>query len=72
MIETPVGLGEGGVSSRRDRMWGWIGGILGAAVGVGSAAIAIFVEAANAYQSSPYPPFFANRWLLAYDVFVAR
>jgi hypothetical protein len=52
-------------------MWGWIGGILGAAVGVGSAAVAIFVEGANAYQSSPYPPFFVKRQLLAYDVCVA-
>jgi hypothetical protein len=52
-------------------MWGLIGGFLGAAVGVGSAAIAIFVEGANAYQSSPYPPFFAKRQLLAYDVFLA-
>jgi hypothetical protein len=69
LSETPIGLGEG-VSSRRDRMWGLIGGILGAAVGVGSAAIAIFVEGANAYQSSPYP-FFAKRQLLAYDVFLA-
>src|SRR2546426_11961933 len=69
VIETPVGPGEG-VSSRRDRMWGWIGGILGATVGIGSAVIAIFVEGANAYQSSPYPPFFAKRQLLAYDVFL--
>jgi hypothetical protein len=49
-------------------MWGWISVILGAAVGVGSAAVAIFVEGANAYRSSPYPPFFAKRQLLAYDV----
>jgi len=34
-------------------MWGWIGGILGATVGIGSAVIAIFVDGANAYQSSP-------------------
>jgi len=52
-------------------MWGWIGGILGAAVGIGSAAVAIFVEGANAYQSNPYPPFFAKRQLLGYDVFLA-
>ena len=70
LIETPVGLGEG-VSSRRDRIWGWIGGTLGASVGLGSAAIAVFVEGANAYQSSPYPPFFAKRQLLAYDAFLA-
>jgi ABC-type Mn2+/Zn2+ transport system permease subunit len=51
-------------------MWGWIGGALGVAVGLGSAAIAIFVEGANAYQSSPYPPFFTKRQILAYDAFL--
>ncbi len=49
-------------------MWGWTGGIVGAAVGLGSAAV--FVEGANAYQSSPYPAFFTKRQLLAYDVFL--
>jgi len=51
-------------------MWGWTAGIAGAAVGLGSAAIAVFVEGANAYQSSPYPPFFTTRRILAYDVFL--
>lgn len=69
MIETPIATTEGR-SSRRDRMWGWTGGVVGAAVGLGSAAVAIFVEGANAYQSSPYPPFFAKREILAYDVFL--
>lgn len=44
--------------------------MLGAAVGLGSVAVAIFVEAANAYQSSPYAPFFTKRQLLAYDAFL--
>ena len=69
MTETPIATTDG-VSRRRDRMWGWTAGIGGAAVGLGSAAIAIFVEGANAYQSSPYPPFFTTRQLLAYDVFL--
>ena len=69
MNETPVTTTDG-LSGRRDRMWGLIGGALGVAVGLGSAAIAIFVEGANAYQSSPYPPFFTKRQLLAYDVFL--
>ena len=51
-------------------MWGWTAGIAGVVVGVGSAAIAILVEGANASQSSPYPPFFIKRELLAYDVFL--
>ncbi|OLC55715.1 MAG: hypothetical protein AUH85_08570 [Chloroflexi bacterium 13_1_40CM_4_68_4] len=70
MIETPVALDQG-ISRRRDMMWGWVGAIVGSAVGVGSAAVAIFVEGANAYQSSPYPPFFTKRQLLAYDLFLA-
>ena len=69
MTETPIAMTDG-VSRRRDRMWGWTGAVLGSAVGLSSAAIAIFVEGANAYQSSPYPPFFTKRQVLAYDVFL--
>jgi hypothetical protein len=69
LVETPISSAQG-LSSSRDRMWGWVGGILGGAVGLGSAAIAIFVEGANPSQTSPYPPFFARRELLAYDVFL--
>ena len=69
MIETPIAATEG-VSRRRDRTWGWTVGLIGAAAGLGSAAVAIFVEGANAYQSSPYPPFFTTRRLLTYDVFL--
>ena len=59
-----------GVSHRRDRMWGWSAGVVGAAVGLGSAAVAVLVEGANAFQSSPYPPFFTKREVLVYDVFL--
>jgi hypothetical protein len=69
MTETPIAMTEG-LSGQRDRRWGWIGGVLGTAVGLGSAAIGVFVEGANAYQSSPYPPFFTKQQLLAYDVFL--
>ena len=69
MTETPIATTDG-VSRRRDRMWGWTAGVAGAAAGLGSAAVAIFVEGANAFQSSPYPPFFSKRQLLAYDVFL--
>jgi len=71
MNETPVPVGSG-VSPHRDRMWGLIGGLLGIAVGLGSAAIAVFVEGADPLSStSPYPAFFAKRQLLVYDVFLA-
>ncbi|MGH2472621.1 MAG: hypothetical protein ACRDG6_09495 [Candidatus Limnocylindria bacterium] len=69
MTETPVATTEG-LSRRRDRMWGWTGAVVGSAVGLGSAAVAILVEGANAFQSGPYPPFFTKRELLAYDVFL--
>lgn len=71
MTDTPVPVGAG-LSARRDRMWGLVGGLLGVAVGVGSAAIAVFVEGADPSSSSaPYPAFFAKRQLLVYDVFLA-
>ena len=69
MTETPIATTDG-VSHRRDRMWGWSAGVVGAAVGLGSAAVAVVVEGANAFQSSPYPPFFTKREVLAYDVFL--
>jgi len=70
MRETPITTSDG-VSSRHDRTWGLIGGLLGVAVGVGSAAVAIFVEGANAFESTvPYPRFFTKRELLTYDIFL--
>ena len=69
MTETPIAMTEG-LSGQRDRRWGWIGAALGTAVGLGSAAIGVFVEGANAYQSSAYPPFFTKQQLLGYDVFL--
>jgi hypothetical protein len=69
VIEKPMDTTQG-LSSRRDRLWGWIGGAFGVAVGLGSAAMAVFVEEADAFQSSPYPAFFTKRELLAYDVFL--
>jgi hypothetical protein len=53
-------------------MWGFIGATLGVAVGLGSAAIAVFVEGANASESTvPYPRFFTRREVLTYDIFLA-
>ena len=71
MSEVPAVPGAG-VSAKRDRVWGLVGGVLGVGVGGGSAAIAVFVEGADLWaSSSPYPPFFAKRQLLTYDVFLA-
>ena len=71
MNETPIATADG-LSPRRDRTWGVIGASLGVAVGVGSAAIGVFVEGANAFESTvPYPRFFTKRELLTYDIFLA-
>ena len=51
-------------------MWGWIGGVAGVSVGLGSAVIGIIVEGADAAQTSLYPSFFTRRELLGYDVFL--
>ncbi len=70
MTETPVPV-NAGLSRRRDAMWGILGGLLGVVVGGGSAAIGIFVEGADPLApSAPYPAFFAERQLLAYDYFL--
>jgi hypothetical protein len=71
MTEVPVPA-NAGISANRERMWGLVGGLLGVAVGAGSAAIAVFVEGADLWSSSAlYPAFFAKRQLLVYDVFLA-
>jgi hypothetical protein len=71
MTEVPVPA-NAGISPRRERMWGLVGGLMGVAVGGGSAAIAVFVEGADLWSSSaPYPAFFTKRELLVYDVFLA-
>ena len=70
MKETPVDR-SAGLSRRRERIWGVVGGSLGVGVGLSSALIAIFVEGADAYRSVPYPPFFTTRRLLVYDAFLA-
>ena len=61
---------EAGLSARRERMWGVLGGAVGAAFGVGAALIAVYVEGAPWTSSSPYPAFFSVRRLLAFDIFL--
>jgi hypothetical protein len=70
-VDRPVERGAG-VSTRRERRWGLIGGLVGAAFGLGSALIAVYVEGASWWSSStPYPKFFADHRLLSYDHFLA-
>ncbi len=71
MREPDLELGpEAGTSPARERRWGAIGGTLGSLYGVGAALIAIFVEGAPWWPTGTYPPFFATRRLLAFDVYM--
>jgi uncharacterized membrane protein YfcA len=58
-----------GRSASRERRWGIVGGILGSLFGVGSALIAVYVQGAR-WTETPYPVFFAQRHVLAYDMFL--
>jgi uncharacterized membrane protein YfcA len=58
-----------GRSARRERSWGVVGGIIGSLFGVGSALIAVYVHGAH-WTEAPYPAFFSQRHVLAYDVFL--
>jgi hypothetical protein len=70
-VDRPVERGAG-VSGRHERHWGLFGGLVGALFGLGSALIAVYVEGASWWSSSsPYPRFFANNRLLAFDYFLA-
>lgn len=62
---------ETGTSSARERRWGVVGGTLGAAYGLGSALIAVYVEGAPWRSAGPYPAFFAAPRLLTFDVYMA-
>jgi hypothetical protein len=46
-----------------------VGGALGALFGIGSALIAVYVQGAR-WIETPYPAFFSQRHVLAYDVFL--
>ena len=61
---------EEGSSATRERRWGWIGGVVGSLVGVGSAAVAILVDGAPLYESGPWPAIFRETRLLAMDVYL--
>jgi hypothetical protein len=59
-----------GLAARRERLWGLIGGAVGASFGVGAALIAMLIEGAPAYSSGLYPEFFSRMRLLAFDAFL--
>ena len=60
-----------GVSARRERRWGLIGGVVGSHAGVGSFLIGWLVqgEPLRDLSGSPYPAFFARRALVVLDYY---
>lgn len=60
-----------GLSPRRERIWGIVGGVAGTAFGVGSALIAVYLQGASWTEAGPYPGFFRTAGLAPYDLFLA-
>jgi len=60
-----------GVSGRRERLWGLVGGLMGSVVGVGSFVVAWLVqgESLRELAGAPYPPFLARRMMMALDYY---
>jgi hypothetical protein len=67
-MDSPVDR-SAGTSAARERKWGMIGGLVGAAVGIGSAAIAVGIDGAALYETGLYPSIFRNREILALDLY---
>jgi len=61
---------DAGVSASRERKWGLIGGLVGTAVGVGSAAVAVGIDGASFYETGLYPPIFRSQEILAMDLYM--
>jgi hypothetical protein len=68
-MDSPVDRSSG-TSSSRERKWGFIGGLAGAAVGIGSAAIAVGIDGASFYETGPYPRIFRSGEILALDLYL--
>ncbi len=60
-----------GLSGRRERLWGVVGGVVGSLAGVGSFIVACVVQGTPLAQLSgaPYPPFFAQRTMMPLDYY---
>ncbi len=59
-----------GVSASSERRWGWIGGLAGTLVGVGSAAVAVGIDGAPLFESGLYPSIFRNEHILGLDLYM--
>jgi hypothetical protein len=68
-VDQPICLKDG-LSSRRERRWGLIGGTLGSLVGGGAAVVGVFIDGMPWYTSGPYPLAFTEARLLALDLYL--
>lgn len=69
-MDVPVGE-MAGVSGRRERLWGWVGGVIGSLVGVGGLLIAVLVQDAPLRElwGTPYPRVFRRHSMIALDYY---
>ena len=60
-----------GLSGRRERFWGIVGGSVGSAAGIGAFAIAWLVQGASLGELSgaPYPPLMTRRAMMPLDYY---
>jgi hypothetical protein len=59
-----------GLSGRRERRWGVVGGMVGSLAGVGAALVAVLGDGASWYESGPYPRIFESGSFLALDFYL--
>jgi hypothetical protein len=69
-MDVPVGQ-MAGVSGRRERVWGVVGGVIGSLVGIGGLLVALLVQEAPLREllGAPYPPLFTRRSMIALDYY---
>jgi hypothetical protein len=69
-MDVPVGQAAG-VSGRRERRWGIVGGLIGSLVGLGSLLVPWLVQGVPLRDlwGAPYPPLFTRREMIALDYY---
>jgi hypothetical protein len=69
-MDVPVGQ-LAGVSGRRERIWGVLGGLIGSLAGVGGLLVALLVQDTPLRElwGAPYPPLFTRHSMIALDYY---